>query len=320
MTSFWTHSRALLALLALPALLVADKVIDTEYFSRSEAVLHDSLQQAEETVAVTEKCERSIQDLFREKGTLLDNLVFSIHHNGDAETCGNVPFDLQSFHSALVSMDNCDMNKYQVESFLTRFFAKTLPNSDCSFPNDKEEGFLSFCDMGHERTPILLDHNELVRVPEKDSLPCRFHTREGVRIASLEQLAELAREAQTCNSEQETCQDRTELHLYAVPAGRVFMFAPHHVGEVFELPHVETKSGLPVSLEVMSVSPRVFEINNFFSKDESQELVKRALEETAESHRIKRSTTGTVENSIYNKRTSENGFDTSGETALEVKQ
>jgi len=320
MASFLPLPRVLLAFLALPSLILAEKVVDTAYFSRSEAVLKDSLQEAEETIAVTEKCEQSLQNLFQEKGTPLDNIVFSIHHNGDAELCGNAPFDLQAFHSSLATMDTCeDMNKYEVESFLTRFFAKTLPNNDCSFPNDKQEGFLSFCDMGHERTPILLDHNELIRVPETDSLPCRFHTREGVRIQSLQQLAELAREAQKCG-EEETCQDRTELHLYAVPAGRVFMFAPHHVGEVFELPHVETKSGLPVSLEVLSVSPRVFEINNFFSTDESDDLVKRALEETAETHRIKRSTTGTGENTIFSKRTSENGFDTSSPTAMEVKK
>jgi hypothetical protein len=98
------------------------------------------------------------------------------------------------------------------------------------------------------------------------------------------------------------------------------MFAPHHVGERFELPHVSNDSGEPVSLEVLSVSPRVFEIYNFFSKEESQKLVEKALAETEDSHRIKRSTTGTKEYSIYNKRTSENGFDTHGETALKVKR
>ena len=29
-----------------------------------------------------------------------------------------------------------------------------------------------------------------------------------------------------------------KLHLYAVSAGRVFMFAPSYVGETFKLPHV----------------------------------------------------------------------------------
>ena len=320
MASFLAPMRALLALLALPALLVAEKVIDTEYFSRSEAVLHDSLQKSEERIAVTEKCDLTLQRLFQDKGTDLDNILFSIHHNGDPEACESASFDLRAFHSSLETMNICeDMNKFELESFLTRYLAKTL--NDCSPKDGKGDGFLSFCDMGHERTPILLDHNELIRIPESDTLPCRFHTREGVRIQSLQQLAELAsRDSQACNDEEETCQDRTELHLYAVPAGRVFMFAPHHVGERFDLPHVSNKSGEPVSLEVLSVSPRVFEIYNFFSREESQQLVEKALAETVDSHRIKRSTTGTKENSIYNKRTSENGFDTHGETALEVKR
>lgn len=323
MVSFLPSSRAVLALLALPSLLVAKKVIDADYFSRSEAVLHDSLEGAEETVAITEQCEKDLSNLFEEKGTGLDNLVFSIHHNGNDETCASVPFDLQAFHSALATMDSCrDMDKYEIESFLTRFLAKTMQSNDCSPPDDDDEGFLSFCDMGYEHTPILLDHNELVRVPETDSLPCRFHTREGVRVASFEHLAELARDAQKCSGdEEENCQDgRIELNLYAVPAGRVFMFAPHHVGEIFDLPHVSTKSGLPVSLEVLSVSPRVFEIHNFFSKEESEGLVERALAEKADSHRIKRSTTGTTEHATYSKRTSENGFDTSGPTAMQVKK
>lgn len=265
MASFLPHKGAILALLALPVLAVADRVIETEYLSRSEAVLNEVKLDAEDTVVVTEKCEEKLSSLFDEKGTSLDNVVFSIHHNGNAEPCGNTAFDLQAFHSALATMDSCqDMNKYQLESFLTRFFAKMLQDNECSSDNNHGDGFLSYCDMGHDRTPILLDHNELVRLPETDSLPCRFHTREGVRIQSFEQLADLARNAQKCSSDEETCQDRTELHLYAVSAGRVFMFAPHHVGEVFELPHVETLSGLPVSLEVLSLSPRVFEIYNFF--------------------------------------------------------
>jgi hypothetical protein len=308
-----------LALFALPTLLIAEKVIDTEYFSRSEAVLHDSLQKSEERIAVTEKCDQTLQRLFHDKGIALDNILFLVHHNGDPETCESASFDFQAFHSSLATMDTCeDMNKFEVESFLTRYLAKTLKG--CSPSDEKGGGFLSFCDMGHDRTPILLDHNELIRVPESDTLPCRFHTREGVRIQSLQQLAELARDSQACENEEETCQDRVELHLYAVPAGRVFMFAPHHVGERFELPHVSNDSGEPVSLEVLSVSPRVFEIYNFFSKEESQKLVEKALAETEDSHRIKRSTTGTKEYSIYNKRTSENGFDTHGETALKVKR
>lgn len=61
-------------------------------------------------------------------------------------------------------------------------------------------------------------------------------------------------------------------------------------------------------------------LTSTFSKEESEGLVERALSETAESHRIKRSTTGTKENTIFDKRTSENGFDTSGPTAMQLKR
>jgi hypothetical protein len=71
---------------------------------------------------------------------------------------------------------------------------------------------------------------------------------------------------------------------------------------------------------VLNTNPRVFEIYNFFSKEESDELVAKALAETSETHRIKRSTTGTGENTVFNKRTSESGFDTHGKTAQKVKR
>jgi len=198
---------------------------------------------------------------------------------------------------------------------------------------------IKFCDMGVDKTPIQLDHNQLVIVPDIGSKPCHFHTREGVRISSLEQLAQLAREAKMPSLEEGTCTEeernndgtctnkdtgaiegRRELHLYAVQAGRVFIFAPKYVGEIFELPHVEVASGLPVWLEVISLQPRVFDIFNFFDRDESAAIVDKALKETSESHRIKRSSTGASGYNLNSQRTSENGFDTHGAQAQAVKK
>ncbi len=211
---------------------------------------------------------------------------------------------------------------------------------------------IKYCDMGIDRTPLQPDHSELVRVPYARSLPCHFHTREGVRVTSLRQLADLAREVtnkkktknkktkngdqgeckmddeknndQTCSSSGDGDDDnddsaRKELHLYAVSAGRVFMFAPKYVGEVFELPHVKGPEGLPVSLEVMSLTPRVFDIYNFFDRAESAAIVDKALKETSETHRMKRSSTGASGYNLNSKRTSENGFDTHGKEAMIVK-
>jgi hypothetical protein len=112
-----------------------------------------------------------------------------------------------------------------------------------------------------------------------------------------------------------------ELHLYAVPAGRVFMFAPSHVGQVIALPHItggDPKK--PVELHVLSVQPRIFDITNFFTRDESNEIVRRAVEETRETHRIKRSSTGATGYNINQQRTSESGFDTEGATAMTLKR
>jgi hypothetical protein len=209
---------------------------------------------------------------------------------------------------------------------------------------------IKYCDMGIDKTPIQPDHNDLVRVPyPASSLPCHFHTREGVRVTSMSQLATLARGASsssptttttqgeckagadekeqtvTCSSSNSVHDARSsyvprkELHLYAVPAGRVFMFAPKYVGEVFELPHVKGPAGLPVSLEVMSLRPRVFDIYNFFDRAESAAIVDKALKETSETHRMKRSSTGASGYNLNSKRTSENGFDTHGKEAMIVK-
>ena len=201
--------------------------------------------------------------------------------------------------------------------------------------------FLKFCDMGHDRTPIQLDHGRLVRIPTIKSLPCHFHTREGLRVDSLTMLAELATKVQqtvtnqahqvhsdecTANQAEEgTCTTTNpdqpkELHLYAVPAGRVFLFAPKYIGEIFELPHVSSHDNLPVSLQVLSLSPRVFDIYNFFSREESARIVDKALKETSETHRMKRSSTGASGYNVNSQRTSENGFDTHGKEAQEVKK
>lgn len=274
---------------------------------------------------------------------------FVVHRNGEAEPCGNTqPASiLYELRKAAQSMTHCPhtFDKYYVESLVSKVIHNMVSTCPSQEPDrDEKDGFLGFCDMGESKTPILLDHNQLVpitvpsmagkkglhRAKNITRLPCHFHTREGVRVVSLQQLAELAQQDTTeepvqCNdSPDQTCSDndarRRQVHLYAVPAGRMFMFAPAFVGEIFHLPHVLGADGLPVYLEVMSLSPRVFDVFNFFSKDESADLVTRALAETTESHRIKRSTTGAVGNQVNRKRTSESGFDTSGKTAMTVKR
>lgn len=278
----------------------------------------------------TETCSQALDVIAAIKNAaIFDESSFLVHRNGEAEPCGMAPSSIEVMERALMTLtEGCKegegLDKYQVESFLTRLLAELLTWDSCGSTDDDEaiEGFLGFCDMGPKRTPILPDHDQLVPVPS-GSLPCRFFTREGVRISSLEQLRELTEKSKTsaeeCSPEEETCAASVGLNVYAVPAGRVFMFAPKYVGELFEMPHVSGREGQPISIEVLSLEPRVFDVFNFFSPEEADELIKKALSETSETHKLSRSTTGIVGN-FYKKRTSDNAWDTHGKTALVIKR
>eukprot|EP00536_Pseudo-nitzschia_multiseries_P001807 jgi/Psemu1/251016/estExt_Genewise1Plus.C_230133 len=210
---------------------------------------------------------------------------------------------------------------------------REMDNYDNGSDYDYEYEYLyRHCDRGPERTPILLDHNQLVKTAV-DTFPCRFYTREGLRIQNVEQLKTMVEKvnaipSQSCANPQDgddasrSC-ETPEIHLYAVPTGRVFLFAPAYIGEIFELDHLtlmpdETK---PIVLKVLSTNPKVFDILHVFTEEEAAEVVERALAETSPTHKIKRSTTGSLtEGHISNVRTSENGFDTHGEVALALKK
>jgi hypothetical protein len=270
-----------------------------------------------------------------------------LHRNGETTPCGNVQTNTVLEELKLnYKAEGCptELDKYQFESLLTKTFHGVLTNppNNCHSEEvykDKSQGFLGFCDMGIDHTPILLDHNDLVPVKsgQSTSLPCHFHTREGLRITQFQLLSNIMmflddkdkKECQTDEeSETQTCisiendenNSPTEIHLYAVPAGRVFMFAPSYVGEIFNLPHVPGALDKAIYLEVISLKPRVFDVFNFFSRDESKEIVEKAQAEKSDSHRIKRSTTGASSHSVNSRRTSESGFDTSGKTAMKIKK
>lgn len=303
------------------------------------------------TLEISNNCQENLFRLLGFSNPQLDQVPFQdisimIHRNGDPEPCGearsNVGFvQVLLRQYAIMTQNTCpsELNKYQVESLLTRTFQNMLSSCPSLEPDgNKKAGFLGFCDMGPKRTPILLDHNDLVRVAAPDgktSLPCRFHNREGLRITKLNQLTDLMRLPSTITSGTQDCtvdangdqtcstnqhEESSIRHLYAVPAGRVFMFAPSYVGEIFHLPHVKGADNKLIYLEVLSLEPRVFDVFNFFSRAESEDLVERAIAETKDSHRIKRSTTGASGHSVNSRRTSESGFDTHGPTAVKVKK
>mmetsp|Transcript_5099 Transcript_5099/g.9028 ORF Transcript_5099/g.9028 Transcript_5099/m.9028 type:complete len:653 (-) Transcript_5099:161-2119(-) len=295
-----------------------------------------------------QQCDRRFRYLLgllgKDEVDAFQQVSFVLHRNGEPTPCGQIDFGekfLEALKQNYMSFEGgclVKMNKYQVESLLTKSFHTVLSDTACHSLErygDKTKGFLGFCDSGENHTPILLDHKELVPVASQEgatSLPCRFHTREGLRISALDQITEMIMKQnvdQQCQEDtgSEACQAESggdskqkEIHLYAVPAGRVFMFAPAYVGEIFHLPHVPGAGDNPIYLEVLSLEPRVFDVFNFFSREESKELVDRAIAETKESHRIKRSTTGASTNNVNSRRTSESGFDTNGKTAVKVKK
>ncbi len=315
-------------------------------------------QQSTSSVA-TETAKNDIH--IKQEDTTFAGLSFAIHRNGESSPCGSTIGNLETILLSLVSnkqksLQNLRMTKYEVDKLLTEAFGKHLLSMSSCGPEQAptsikgykrkswgrgedykidgiESSFLTFCDMGEERTPILHDHDELLRVSSGssgdgvDTLPCHFHTREGLRITSFDQFLDLIRNVNSQKTEdcavdsngEQTCKSLNMMHLYAVPAGRLFMFAPSYVGEEFTLAHVSHPNPEPVKLRVLSVSPRVFDVVNFFEEDESKAIVDKALRETSESHRIKRSSTGATGYNVNTQRTSENGFDTHGTTAVAVK-
>ena len=283
-------------------------------------------------VIPTVECEETAEDAWYSDVSLV------IHRNGEVDPCGST--GTGSMNKDFLEILSSATDKYQMETRLTDGIATLLKkdvskcgDSDGSPRNefddnynkdDAYESLYRHCDRGPERTPILLDHQKLVKTAT-NTLPCRFYTREGLRIQTLEQLKTIVGKAkkapplQSCANPQdasENCDDdenddslssssspsplpsptSSEFHLYAVPAGRVFLFAPAFVGETFHLDHLTLLPDVtkPIILKVLSTSPKIFDILHVFTPEEAGIIVKRSLAETSPSHKIQRSTTGSA--------------------------
>ena len=263
-----------------------------------------------------------------EKEAAISEFVFSVHRNGEAESCGSASLTTSDMELALRAIDGCNetLSKYHVETLLTTILTRHLTSGKCGSTDNAtaSESFAGFCDMGPKRTVIQPDYPFLVRLSD-GSLPCRFYTRDGQRIVSLEMFADLSRQAKKAASscsEKEGVVCPPELQLYAVPAGRVFMFAPSFVGETFVLDRMRNNapSNAPIVVEVLSLKPRIFELHNFFSLDEADTIIEQALSESSDSHKFHRSTTGAVDAQIFSRRTSENAWLTSTSEAVNIKR
>lgn len=105
----------------------------------------------------------------------------------------------------------------------------------------------------------------------------------------------------------------------AVPPDQRFIYIPHVVGR--EVPLVDIAPlGKPVVLKTLSQKPKVFELINFFDDNEAEFLINNALALRSETHRLKRSTTGSENILVDSKRTSESAFDISSSVALLLKK
>jgi hypothetical protein len=273
---------------------------------------------AREEVAVTDSFVAMEVDAFGGTNARQD-LHIAVHRNGEAHPCGFAvlnPLNLAQTTSELNMTKNAP-NKYQTEAILTQSFINELgPLCGKVDANNKTTGLTGWCDMGPSRTVIQNDHERLEKIAN-GNLPCRFYTREGRRIQSFDVLTQLANDAkEKCTND--ACD--SELHIYAVPAGRFFMLAPSHVGETFVIDFVEESLYDTIVIQTLSVEPRVFEIHDFFSPDEAQELIDKALSETSETHKFHRSTTGATDGKVFSQRTSDNAWDTHGKLAKKIKR
>jgi hypothetical protein len=128
---------------------------------------------------------------------------------------------------------------------------------------------LGYCDMGPSKTPILKDHDKFFIYDASSSsssgisrwradifLPCHFHIRAGQRVTSCAfpfferhnavsssggmRIRRGRKRVRYC------CRKSNKLWapscIVRVPAGRVFMFAASHIGEMFSYPRVWRRS------------------------------------------------------------------------------
>lgn len=75
-----------------------------------------------------------------------------------------------------------------------------------------------------------------------------------------------------------------------------------------------------MTLQTISDSPRIFRVVNFFNDQEAEQMVINAMGGTSETHRLKRSSTGSTGYTVDQKRTSETAFDTNSPLAMTIKR
>lgn len=104
---------------------------------------------------------------------------------------------------------------------------------------------------------------------------CTLHDHQGNRIDS-------------CNDIHHDVGD-DEIMLWMVPKNRLFMWPTFSIGNKVTVRNVVSPvAGEKIVLETISREPKIFRVYNFFSEEESEEMIQNAVAATEEEYRLKR--------------------------------
>ena len=77
--------------------------------------------------------------------------------------------------------------------------------------------------------------------------------------------------------------------LWMVPKNRLFMWPTFSIGNKVTVKDVISPvAGEKIVLETISKEPKIFRVYNFFSEEESEEVLQNAMAATEEEYRLKR--------------------------------
>ena len=93
-----------------------------------------------------------------------------------------------------------------------------------------------------------------------------------------------------------------------------------HVKDSFTSLFRYQEGGRTMTLETLSIQPRVFKIHNFFSTDEADFIIDYSLKITDENNKLRRSSTGVNGYTVNSVRTSDNAFDSTSHIATSLRK
>ncbi|CAH0482317.1 unnamed protein product [Peronospora belbahrii] len=109
--------------------------------------------------------------------------------------------------------------------------------------------------------------------------------------------------------------------LYLVAPGLLFVWPFVELGHRVTVTSIASPTKEPIIIESISESPRTFRLHNFFSGEEADKLIKRALEIREPLNKLQPSSVGLLQSQHRKSsgRTSENAFDTVSDTSVAIQ-